>query len=143
MFSFNFSRETRFGNAPVMCRMRETDNGSVPAERFGPYMARRVRALLRLQNHATGQVFLQGSEALLQKRLLQVSARPRSLHGKRNLLNLSTITQLRLIIAQLVIERRKIKICSILCAIKNNGKILTEFNREIFKSYGNFAFSKI
>lgn len=75
MFSFNFSRETRFGDAPVMCRMRETDNGSVPAERFGPCMARRVRALLRLQNHVAGQVLLQRSEALLQERLLQVSAR--------------------------------------------------------------------
>lgn len=72
VLSFNFSRETRFGDAPVMCRMRETDNGSVPAERFGPCMARRVRALLRLQNHAAGQVLLQGSEALLQERLLQV-----------------------------------------------------------------------
>lgn len=75
VLSFNFSRETRFGDAPVMCRMRETDNGSVPAERFGPCMARRVRALLRLQNHAAGQVLLQGSEALLQERLLQVCAR--------------------------------------------------------------------
>ena len=72
MFSFNFNRETRSGDAPVMCRMRETDNGSVPAERFGPCMARRVRALFRLQSRVAGQVLLQGGEALLQKRLLQV-----------------------------------------------------------------------
>ncbi|KYM83941.1 hypothetical protein ALC53_05648 [Atta colombica] len=66
--------ETRSGDAPVMCRMRETDNGSVPAERFGPCMARRVRALFRLQSRVAGQVLLQGGEALLQKRLLQVRA---------------------------------------------------------------------
>lgn len=70
-----FTRETRSGDAPVMCRMRETDNGSVPAERFGPCMARRVRALLRLQSRAAGQMFLQGGEALLQERLLQVRVR--------------------------------------------------------------------
>lgn len=52
--------------------MRETDNGSVPAERFGPCMARRLRALLRLQSRAAGEMLLQGSEALLQERLLQV-----------------------------------------------------------------------
>ncbi|KYN18933.1 hypothetical protein ALC57_08776 [Trachymyrmex cornetzi] len=63
--------ETRSGDAPVMCRMRETDNGSVPAERFGPCMARRVRTLFRLQSRVAGQVLLQGGEALLQKRLLQ------------------------------------------------------------------------
>lgn len=72
VFSFNFNRETRSGDAPVMCRMRETDNGSVPAERFGPCMARRVRALFRLQSRVAGQVLLQGGEALLQERLLQV-----------------------------------------------------------------------
>lgn len=87
MFSFNFNRETRSGDAPVMCRMRETDNGSVPAERFGSCMARRVRALFRLQSRATGQVLLQGSEALLQERLLQVRVhvyvRFQSLHEKK------------------------------------------------------------
>jgi len=57
-----------------MRRMRETDNGSVPAERFGPRVARRLRALLRLQGHAAGQMLLQGGEALLQERLLQVRA---------------------------------------------------------------------
>jgi hypothetical protein len=72
VFSFNFNRETRSGDAPVMCRMRETDNGSVPAERFGPCMARRVRALFRLQSRAAGQVLLQGSEAFLQERFFQV-----------------------------------------------------------------------
>lgn len=72
VFSFNFNRETRSGDAPVMCRMRQTDNGSVPAERFGPCMARRVRALLRMRSRAAGQVLLQGSEALLQERLFQV-----------------------------------------------------------------------
>lgn len=72
VFSFNFNRETRSGDAPVMCRMRETDNGSVPAERFGPCMARRVRALFRLQSRVARQVLLQGGEALLQERLLQV-----------------------------------------------------------------------
>lgn len=56
-----------------MCRMRETNYGSVPAECFGPSMARRVRPLLRLQNHVAGQVFLQGSEAILQRGFLQVS----------------------------------------------------------------------
>jgi len=70
--SFNLDRETRSGDAPVMCRMRETDNGSVPAERFGPCVARRLRALFRLQGHAAGQMLLQGGEALLQERLLQV-----------------------------------------------------------------------
>ncbi|KYQ52720.1 hypothetical protein ALC60_08135 [Trachymyrmex zeteki] len=34
-------------------------------------MARRVRALFRLQSRVAGQVLLQGGEALLQKRLLQ------------------------------------------------------------------------
>lgn len=58
-----------------MCRMRETNYGSVPAECFGPSMARRVRPLLRLQNHVAGQVFLQGSEAILQRGFLQVSNR--------------------------------------------------------------------
>lgn len=72
VFPFNFNRETRSGDAPAMCRMRQTDNGSVPAERFGSCMARRVRALFRLQSCATGQVLLQGGEALLQERLLQV-----------------------------------------------------------------------
>lgn len=38
-------------------------------------MARRVRPLLRLQNHVAGQVFLQGSEAILQRGFLQVSNR--------------------------------------------------------------------
>lgn len=56
-----------------MCRMRETNNGSVPAECFGPSVARRVRPLLRLQNHVAGQVFLEGSEAILQRGFLQVS----------------------------------------------------------------------
>lgn len=79
VFSFNFNRETRSGDAPVMCRMRETDNGSVPAERFGSCMACRVRALFRLQSRATGQVLLQGGEALLQERLLQVSVHIRAL----------------------------------------------------------------
>lgn len=74
VFFFNFNRETRSGDDPVMCRMRETDNGSVPAERFGPCMARRVRALFRLQSRAAGQVLLQGGEALLQERLFQVRA---------------------------------------------------------------------
>lgn len=72
VFSFNFNRETRSGDAPVMCRMRETDNGSVPAECFGPCMACRVRALFRLQSRVARQVLLQGGEALLQERLLQV-----------------------------------------------------------------------
>lgn len=58
-----------------MCRMRETNYGSVPAECFGPSMARRVRPLLRLQNHVAGQVFLKGSEAILQRGFLQVSNR--------------------------------------------------------------------
>lgn len=53
--------------------MRETNNGSVPAECFGPSVARRVRPLLRLQNHVAGQVFLEGSEAILQRGFLQVS----------------------------------------------------------------------
>lgn len=52
--------------------MRETNYGSVPAECFGPSMARRVCPLLRLQNHVAGQVFLQGSEAVLQRGFLQV-----------------------------------------------------------------------
>lgn len=38
-------------------------------------MARRVRPLLRLQNHVAGQVFLKGSEAILQRGFLQVSNR--------------------------------------------------------------------
>ncbi|KOX73604.1 LIM/homeobox protein Lhx1 [Melipona quadrifasciata] len=63
--------ETWSGDAPVMCRMRETNYGSVPAECFGPSMARRVCPLLRLQNHVAGQVFLQGSEAVLQRGFLQ------------------------------------------------------------------------
>lgn len=75
VFSFNFNRETRSGDAPVMCRMRETDNGSVPAECFGPCMACRVRALFRLQSRVARQVLLQGGEALLQERLLQVRGR--------------------------------------------------------------------
>lgn len=59
-----------------MCRMRETNYGSVPAECFGPSMARRVCPLLRLQNHVAGQVFLQGSEAVLQRGFLQVLTHP-------------------------------------------------------------------
>lgn len=70
------SRETWSGDDPVMCRMRETNYGSVPAECFGPGMARRVCPLLRLQNHVTGQVFLQGSEAVLQRGFLQVGNLP-------------------------------------------------------------------
>lgn len=68
------SRKTRSGDAPVMCRMRETDTGSVHAQRFGSSMACPVCSLFRLRIRVTGQVLLQGSKTFLQGRLLQVSS---------------------------------------------------------------------
>lgn len=54
-----------------MCRMRETDTGSVHAQRFGSSMACPVCSLFRLRIRVTGQVLLQGSKTFLQGRLLQ------------------------------------------------------------------------
>lgn len=57
-----------------MCGMRQADYGQVPVQRAGPSLARGLRALLRLPESTAGEVLLEGGQALLQERLLQVSS---------------------------------------------------------------------
>ena len=62
-----------FGDAPVMCGMRQADYGQVSIQRIRPGLACGLCAMLRLQESFTGEVFLEGGQAFLQKRFFQVS----------------------------------------------------------------------
>lgn len=53
--------------------VRQAHPGQVPPQRPGKDMARRLRQVFRLPRAPHRQVLLQGGQALLQERLLQVS----------------------------------------------------------------------
>ena len=56
-----------------VCRLRTANRGPISVERIGQTVACEMCAMLRLQSKVGGKVLFERREALLQKRLFQVS----------------------------------------------------------------------